>query len=159
MNLRTKKIALHLMVIGIALFGISYSTTAQSIVGKWKRTAVLLTDVDGEVTDVQAMVEEEMPCTASIVYEFTGDGTQKTIIPADCLKAMKAMAKLYVDVKYSLTGNKLTVKAADMPDFPDSVYLIKIQGSTMTWEFDYVNNPKYPNPTKAKHMSIVYKKL
>ncbi len=135
------------------------SGDGQSIVGKWKRTSAILTEADGTVTDMQPMVEEQMPCVASIVYEFTAAGVQKTIIPDNCLTAMKPVAKLYADAQYVLAGNKLTVKAPAMPDFPPSVYLIKIQGDTMTWEFNYAENPNSPNPTKAKHLRVVYKKV
>lgn len=131
----------------------------QSIVGKWKRTAAILTEADGTVTDMQPVVEEEMPCVASIVYEFTTAGVQKTIIPEDCLTAMKPLAKLYADAQYILAGNKLTVKTPAMPDFPPAVYLIKIQGDTMTWDFNYADNPSSPNPTKAKHLRVVFKKV
>ncbi len=135
------------------------SGAGQPIVGKWTRTAAILTEADGTVTDMQPLVEKQMPCVASIVYEFTASGAQKTIIPGDCLTAMKPLAKLYADAEYVLTGNKLTVKAPAMPDFPPSVYLIKIQGDTMTWDFQYADNPSYPNPTKAKHLRVVYKKV
>ncbi|MBK6949553.1 MAG: hypothetical protein IPH16_17055 [Haliscomenobacter sp.] len=96
---------------------------------------------------------------ASIVYEFTASGVLKTIIPPDCLTAMKPVAKLYADAQYTLVGNKLTVKTPSIPDFPPSVYLIKFQGDTMIWDFNYADNPDYPNPTKAKHLRVVHKKV
>lgn len=153
-----KTMSLMLMLC-IATFGFLPTTHAQSIEGKWKRTAVILTESDGKVTDVHAMAAKALPCAAMLIYEFTANGLQKTIIPAECAKTMQVMADMYVDIKYTLVGNKLTMDGVESLELPASIYTIKFQGDVMTWDFSYTNNPKYPNPTKAKHMSIVYKKL
>lgn len=132
---------------------------AQSVVGKWKRHMVNITDKDGKISNVQEMLEKSLPCAGKIIYELTSDGLQKTIIPEECKKAMSPMAKLFVDVDYSYSGNKITIKSADIHALPDAVYEVRFQAGDMIWDFEYALNPKTPNPTKAKKMSIVYKRI
>jgi len=131
---------------------------AQSLIGKWKRTSVIVVNKEGRSTELQAMVEKNLPCSAGIRYEFTSNGMQKTIIPADCQKTMSAMANLFADTPYKLSGNKITIKTVDEKLVPDAVYTYQIKGDAMTWNFDYNQNSSTPNPTKARSMTITYKK-
>ena len=159
MNLIFVKNALRFTFVCALTCGSFTILNAQSIVGKWKRVSLIVVDKDGKSTDAQPMMEKAMPCTAKILYEFTSGGLQKTIISNDCKTQMAAMAALFVDVPYVFKGNKLTIKTIDSKSMPDAIYDLKVIGGTMTWNFDYVQNPKTPNPTKAKSMSIVYKKM
>ncbi len=134
------------------------NTFAQSLIGKWKRTSVIVVNKEGKSTEVQAAVEKNIPCSAGIRYEFTPGGMQKTIIPADCQKTMSAMANLFADTPYKLNGNKITIKTVDEKLVPDAMYTYQIKGDAMIWNFDYNQNSRTPNPTKAISMTITYKK-
>jgi len=157
-NSLSKSIVLMLSFLAFLLSSFN-ALQAQSVVGKWKRQMVNITDKEGKTSDIQKILVESLPCAGKIIYELTSNGLQKTIIPEECKKAMSPMAKLFVDVDYSYSGNKITIKSADIHELPDAVYVVRFQAGDMIWDFDYAQNPKTPNPTKAKKMSIVYKRI
>jgi hypothetical protein len=146
------------MALWLLLALMATTVEGQSIVGVWKRTSVLVTDKDGKNSEVQTMLEKSMPCMAGIRYEFTTAGMQKTIVPEACKKSLSAMAAMFGDVPYSLSGNKVFIKSPNKKMAPDATYVYQIKGSVMTWSFSYLDNPETPNPTKAKSMTIQYQK-
>ncbi|CCG99215.1 hypothetical protein FAES_1205 [Fibrella aestuarina BUZ 2] len=145
------------MVLLVGLLG-TLPGLSQSLVGTWKRTGTLINYQSGKTDDVQAMMTKSMPCTANITYEFTGNGLLKTKIPADCQQMMSAMAKLYADTRYSTSGNQITVVSPDPKLSPNSTYTYSVTGNTLIMTLTYADQPKMPNPTKAKTMVLTYQR-
>ncbi len=145
----------------LALLLFSNFAFAQSVVGTWKRTSIIIEDAKGESKEMQQMMEKASPCSAKITYSFLASGAQKTNIPADaeCQKILSKIAEFAADVKYQLAGSKITVFSNKKELYPDATYQLNFSGNTMTWLFDYASNPSTPNPTKAKKMKIVYTKI
>lgn len=141
----------------LALIG--HHSFSQSLVGTWKRVSTVLVDKDNVATDLQKMMAKSIPCSVNITYTFEASGLQKTNIPEDCKKRLASMAAMYADSKYELNGSTLKVFSTKKELFPDAVYKLSFQGNTMTWVHRYDDNPKVPNPTKAKTITIVYQKL
>jgi hypothetical protein len=146
------------MTLWLLLALMATTVKGQSIVGVWKRTSVMVTDKDGKNSEVQTMLEKNMPCMAGIRYEFTAAGMQKTIVPEECKKSLSAMAAMFGDAPYSVSGNKIFIKSPNKKMAPDATYVYQIKGNLMTWSFSYTDNPETPNPTKAKSMTIQYQK-
>lgn len=138
---------------------IAHSGFSQSLVGTWKRVSTVLIDKDNIATDLQKMMAKSIPCSVNITYTFEASGLQKTNIPEDCKKRLASIAAMYADAKYELNGSMLKVFSSKKELFPDAVYKLSFQGNKMTWVHNYSDNPKDPNPTKAKTITIVYQKL
>ncbi|WP_461080867.1 lipocalin-like domain-containing protein [Spirosoma flavus] len=131
---------------------------AQSAVGTWKRTTMLLTEADGKTTDMSAQLTKAMPCTADITYTFVADGTFRTDVPESCGAMKKTIEQMNKSGRWSAKGNKIKVVMIDK-SLPDADYDLTVSGNTMTWSFNYADNPQMPNPTKAKRTVITYKRL
>ncbi|MBO0931336.1 lipocalin-like domain-containing protein [Fibrella aquatilis] len=131
---------------------------SQSVVGTWKRTAMLLTEANGNTDDSMPDMTKAMPCTARITYTFLADGTMSTNVPDDCGVIKKATDKINKTSRWAVSGNKLKVWVLDK-SLPDSEQVLTFSGNTMTWTFDYAANPQMPNPTKAKRLVINYVRL
>ncbi len=76
-----------------------------------------------------------------------------------CVPNMRGMIeKMNAKSRWSQAGNKVTASFTDN-SVPPSVHTVTFVGNTMTWRFNYADNPKMPNPTKAKSMTIVYQRI
>jgi len=131
---------------------------AQSVVGTWRRTAMLLTEANGKTEDMMPMMTKNMPCTAEITYSFMADGTMRTNVPAACGPIKKAVENANKAARWSVSGNKMRIVVPDK-SLPDADHDLTMSGNTMTWTFDYGANPQMPNPTKAKRMVVKYQRL
>lgn len=135
-----------------------FSPAFDTVTGTWKRTSMLLVDGDGKTTDMNKMMEKNMPCTKDITYTFSADGTLKTNVPDACGALKKTIESMNASGRWTMSGNKVLVTTT-MKDIPQATYEVNLQGNTMTWIFNYAENPKMPNPTKAKRMTIIYQRV
>lgn len=131
---------------------------AQSVVGTWKRTAMILTEANGKTEDSTPELTKTMPCTAGITYTFLADGTMRTDVPESCGPMKKTIERMNKAGRWSATGSTLRITVPDK-SLPDSDYKLSFSGNTMIWDFDYAANPQMPNPTKAKRIVIKYARL
>jgi len=131
---------------------------AQSVVGTWRRTTMLLTEANGKTEDMMPMMTKNMPCTAEITYSFMADGTMRTNVPAACGPIKKAVENANKAARWSVSGNKMRIVVPDK-SLPDADHDLTMSGNTMAWTFDYGANPQMPNPTKAKRMVVKYQRL
>ncbi len=131
---------------------------SDGVTGTWKRTSMLLVESDGKTTDMMAMLTSSMPCTKDITYTFLGDGQLKTTVPDACGKLRKTVEDMNVDSRWAVSGRKVTITTT-MKGFPPATYDVNFQSTTMTWLFNFADNPTTPNPTKAKRMTIVYQRI
>ncbi|WP_080054960.1 lipocalin-like domain-containing protein [Spirosoma aerolatum] len=142
----------------IALFSAAFRPAFDTITGTWKRTAMTLVESSGKSTDMNKMMETNMPCTKEMTYTFGNDGTMKTNVPDACGALKKTIESMNASGKWTMSGRKVVVTTT-MKDIPPSTYDVAISGNTMTWTFNYADNPKMPNPTKAQRMTIVYQRI
>ncbi|UFH53765.1 lipocalin family protein [Spirosoma sp. KNUC1025] len=153
---------LFAFAVTMLLFSTAYYTPGSSlfdnVTGTWKRTSMTLVDASGKATDMMQMMTKSMPCSKDITYTFTSDGQMRTIVPDACGSLKKTIESMNATGRWTSHGDKVTVTTT-MKDIPPATYDLKIQGNTMTWIFNYSDNPKTPNPTKAKRMAITYQKL
>lgn len=119
---------------------------------------MLLVGSDGKTTDMIATLTRSMPCTKDITYTFMGDGQLKTTVPDACGKLRKTVEAMNVDSRWAVSGRKVTITTT-MKGFPPATYDVNFRGTTMTWVFNFDDNPNTPNPTKAKRMTIVYQRM
>ncbi|GAB4018006.1 lipocalin-like domain-containing protein [Spirosoma koreense] len=131
---------------------------ADGVAGTWKRSAMTLVDASGKTTDMLPMLSKTMPCAKDITYTFSSDGQMKTNVPDACGSMKKTIESMNAVGRWSLSGNQLTVTTT-MKQFPPAIYEVSFTGNTMSWVFNYENNPKTPNPTKAQRMTIVYQRI
>ncbi|WP_020596785.1 lipocalin family protein [Spirosoma panaciterrae] len=142
----------------IALFGTAFRPTFDTITGTWKRTAMTLVESSGKSTDMHKMMETNMPCTKEMTYTFGADGTMKTNVPDACGTLKKTIESMNASGKWTMNGHKVLVTTT-MKEIPPATYDVDVKGGTMTWTFNYADNPKMPNPTKAQRMTIVYQRI
>ncbi|MVM31344.1 DUF5004 domain-containing protein [Spirosoma sp. HMF4905] len=146
----------------ITLIGTAFrpalSPTFDSISGTWKRTGMSLVEATGKTTDMMAVMNNAMPCSKDITYTFISDGQMKTAVPDACGAMKKTIEDMNVNGHWSISGQKVTVTTT-MKGIPPATYEVSFQGNTMTWVFNFSDNPKAPNPTKAKRMTIVYQRV
>ena len=139
---------------------LSLSASAQSVVGTWKRMGAIVTNKDGSMMDMLAMMEKMMPCTNNITYAFLASGIQRTTIPDDCQKRMGDMAKQFMgDARYKLRGNQLTIIPAAITKLPVVTYTVTTTGKTMTWVMDADAQLGKPNKGNVKSILMSYQRL
>jgi Lipocalin-like domain len=131
---------------------------AQSIVGKWKRTGLVIVNTSGVKQDVDKMMRQAMPCMKDIVYTFMSNGTLVTDATTCAATQRKLIESMNAKSRWSMTGNKITASVTDK-SVPPSVHTVSFSGNSMTWQFNFADNPRMPNPTKAKSMTTVYQRL
>ena len=150
-------LAIPIILLGTAFRPI-FSLHANDVTGTWKRTSMTLVDASGNKTDMNQMLEKTMPCTKDITYSFSTDGQLKTNVPDACGSLKKTIESMNVTGRWSISGRKLTVTTTKK-EIPTATYDVNFQDNTMTWVFNYVDNPNTPNPTKAKQIAIVYQRV
>ena len=133
------------------------SPSAGDISGTWKRATMTMIDASGKTTDLMALMNRSLPCSKDITYTFTGDGNMTSTVPDACGAMKKTLESMNGAGHWTMSGQKLTVTTT-MKDIPTSTYDVSFQGNSMTWVFNYADNPKVPNPTKAKQMTFVYQR-
>ncbi len=139
---------------------LSLSATAQSVVGTWKRVGSIVTNKDGSMMDMLAMMEKMMPCINNITYAFLASGIQRTTIPDDCQKRMGNMAgQLMGDAHYRLKGNQLTIMPAATTKLPIVTYTVTMTGNTMMWIMDADAQSVKPNKGQVKSITMSYQRL
>lgn len=135
---------------------------AQSIVGRWKRVSYIITGADGKQQNIDAMLRRTIPCSADYVYVFSADGTLKTDISACDAAQVKRVESMIEAMnrksRWKQVGNKVIASTTD-GSIPSSVHSVTFSGNTMTWQFSFANNPETPNPTNAKAMTFLYKRI
>jgi hypothetical protein len=130
----------------------------QSVVGRWKRLSTTLVNTNGKSEDIDKMMRQAMPCAANIVYTFVANGTMAVDAGACDASTRKMMESMSDKSRWSQSGNKVMATMADK-SIPPSTHEVSFSGNTMTWRFNYADNPKLPNPTKVRTMTIVYQRL
>ncbi|AYQ34870.1 lipocalin family protein [Runella sp. SP2] len=141
-----KKLLAQGVVTLLTLLAINHSLSAQSIVGAWKRTAIITTYSDGKTTDDMAELTKAMPCTADIVYVFEANGNLSMRVPKGCpIPAVLSTWKL--------NGSTLTTSMKDLTNTDQ----VSISGNTMTTTHVYSPQDKYV-PKGTKSIKIIYKK-
>ena len=153
---------LFLFVTLITLIGTAFrpalSPKFATIAGTWKRSGMSLVEATGKTTDMMALMNSSMPCSKDITYTFLGNGEMKTVVPDACGTMKKTIEDMSVNGKWSMSGEKVTITTT-MKGIPPATYDVSVQGSTMTWVFNFTDNPQAPNPTKAKRMTLVYQRI
>ncbi|WP_254560178.1 hypothetical protein [Dyadobacter diqingensis] len=145
------------LMLSFAIFFLMGSfASAQNITGTWKRTSIILAKNDGSKSDMFQSQLKSMPCAATITYTYAPGG-QVTIDAGDCTNMKKMLEAMNGKTTWRQRGNKITINSGD-EKFPIQIYNVSFEGSTMIWLFNYTDNPKTPNPTQAKSMTIVYKR-
>lgn len=141
-----KKLPAQYFLTLLVLMTLHHSLSAQSIVGEWKRTAIVTTYADGKTTDDMAELTKAMPCTADIVYVFEANGNLSMRVPKGCpIPAVLSTWKL--------NGSTLTTRMKDLTNTDQ----VSISGNTMTTTHAYSPQEKYV-PKGAKSIKIIYKK-
>ena len=131
---------------------------AQSPVGKWKRISSITENAGGIKTDMQKSLHEAMPCTVNTAYHFLADGKMASTADGCPASFRKTMEQYNDKSKWATAGNKIIVTIADNT-LPPATYMVSYKGNSMTWVFNYADNPKTPNPTNAKSTTLIYQKL
>jgi Lipocalin-like domain len=152
-NLSTLTLGLFLLA-GL----VSQQADAQTIVGKWKRTSLVMVNASGVKEDVDKMMRQAMPCMKDITYTFMPNGTLITDANTCPATQRKLIESMNAKSRWALTGNKITASVTDK-SVPPSVHTVSFSGNSMTWTFNFADNPRMPNPTKAKSMTTVYQRL
>lgn len=130
--------------------------SAQTILGKWKKTDVYSIKADGTKLDLQKMGTDKMPCINDVVYCFNADGTM-TCDASSCGETMKKIVEtMNGKTKWSTKGDLVTVSN---PMVAATTSKVSFKGNQMTWTFLYSDNPKVTNSSKARSNVIVYKRL
>jgi hypothetical protein len=144
----------YFLQIAFMFFLFSFTASAQTVVGTWKRTGNMLIMDDGSKKDMQKMLLKAMPCQAGIQYIFTATGKNYTESPKGC-GAGDEMSR----ATYHLSGNILTLtpeKDMGMPFTSD--YTITFSGDNMTLSHVYTESEKSALHSKAKKIIITYQK-
>jgi len=146
----------------VALLLITDQVDAQSIVGRWKRISNVVEKADGSQQDLDQMMKKYSPCITELVYTFVPDGTLLTDLSACDADRRKAIESTVVAAnkksRWSQSGSKVTTTMTDN-SISASVHIVRFSGNTMTWQFNFADNPNVPNPTKARTMTIVYQRI
>jgi hypothetical protein len=143
MNKLLAKSLFSLLVFALA----SSSLSAQSVVGSWRRTAIITTYENGKSVDEMALLTKEMPCTADIVYVFEANGNLTMRVPKGCpIPAVLSTWKL--------NGTTLTTS---MKGFTTTDQ-VSVSSGTMSITHVYGPQDKYV-PKGAKSLKVVYQKL
>ncbi|CAG4994001.1 hypothetical protein DYBT9275_01285 [Dyadobacter sp. CECT 9275] len=149
------------LLLTLSVFAIGYLTVpaahAQNITGTWKMSSAVLEESNGKKSDTHQDQLKNMPCASTITYTFKPDGTLVTNAP-DCKNLKAIIESQNGKTTWKQNGNKVTITTTDTR-FPAQVYSVSVTGNTMTWYFGYADNPKTANPTKAKSLVTVYKKI
>jgi len=144
----------------VALIGVLVAVAAlpaNGIEGNWKRTSMTLIESSGKATNMMTMMTQTMPCTKDIVYTFKNGGFLESKVPDACGTMKKTIESMNAGGKWTMSGNKLVITTT-LKGIPPATYEVSIKGNTMTWTFNYADNPKTPNPTKAQRMTMVYQR-
>ena len=142
----------------ILLLLASYTGLCQGIIGSWKKTSQTITTVDGKKTDSYKQLIKIQPCYANMVFTFLPGGKMSQTADG-CSEAIRKMVvSEAAKGSWKTNGNKLIITVSDN-SLPPATYEISFSGNTMTWVFNYADNPKTPNfKGKSKSMTITYTK-
>lgn len=136
----------------------SVSCSAQSPVGSWKRISMIVVDSNGTKTDEHQSLSKEMPCSVNITYDFLSDGKIRTNA-SGCPEFMqKAAKKTDMTSRWKVSGDKIIVSSTDN-SLPPFVSVVSYKGNTMSHAFHFSENPKVPNPFRAKSTTVVYQRI
>lgn len=143
---------------GILLLLISYAGLCQGITGSWKKTSQTITTVNGKKTDSYKQLIKMQPCYANMVFTFLPGGKMSQTADG-CGEAIKKMVvSEAAKGSWKTNGNKLIITVSDN-SLPPAMYELSFSGNTMTWVFNYADNPKTPNiKGNARSMTITYTK-
>ena len=149
----------------VALFGAvstalrpAFPPIFDSISGTWKRTGMTLVEANGKTSDMMQRMIRVMPCTKDITYTFSNDGRLRSTVPDACGALKKNVEAMNAEAHWTMNGRKLTLTTT-MKGFPTTIYDVRFSGNTMTWVFNYADNPKTPNPKKAQQLTTVYQRI
>ncbi|MDE3184688.1 MAG: lipocalin family protein [Bacteroidota bacterium] len=137
---------------------ISYTGLCQGITGSWKKTSLTLTTANGKKTDSYKQLIKMQPCYANMVYTFLPGGKMSQTADGCGESIKKMVVSEAAKGSWKINGNKLTISISGNP-LPPLTYEISFSGNTMTWVFNYAENPKTLNiGGKARSMTITYVK-
>ena len=152
-------------IIRIVLLSILFACTAtissaQSIIGSWKKTDEMLVKENGETKSTYKTMLKNMPCFATIVYSFLAGGKMDETAK-DCAAPVQKLVGDLKNARWKVTGNKLIIDVADKNALvKHAVYQIDFNGhNEMIWTFIYADNPGTPNVTRAKKMQTTYVRI
>lgn len=128
----------------ILLLFISYSGLCQGITGSWKKTSQTLITVDGKKTDSYKQLVKIQPCYANMVFTFLPGGKMSQTADGCGEAIQKMIVSQAAKGSWKVNGNKLIISIAGNP-LPPATYEISFAGNTMTWVFNYADNPKTLN--------------
>ena len=137
----------------------SYTGLCLGITGSWKKTSQSIITVDGKKTDSYKQLIKMQPCYANMVFTFSPGGKMSQTADG-CSEAIKKMVSSgAAKGRWKVTGNKLTITVTDN-SVPPAVYEISFSGNTMTWVFNYADNPNTPNMKgRARSLIITYETI
>ena len=152
---------LHILLLALAFVSIAAFADAQAIVGSWRKTDETLTKENGKTVSTLKMLVKNIPCFASIVYRFSGDGKMSEQAKDCTITLQKQIASQLRSSHWKMVGNKVIIDAADATSpVKHAEYQIEFVGSNeMRWTFIYAENPCVPNITRAKQMQTTYSRL
>ncbi len=138
-----------LTFITLMLIWITSTADGQSIIGRWKRTAMILENTEGKTDDIQKTMEGVFPCMSQIEYVFESNGTQTMKIPKDCNKipnetAYWKMNGTQLDIQQDMDGKKIS-----------TTYQLAFNGPQMTMIHEYTAQEQSSN----KRMIVKYQRL
>ncbi len=139
-----------LTFITLILIWITSTADGQSIVGRWKRTAMILEKTDGKTDDLQKTMEGVFPCMSQIEYVFESNGTQTMKIPKDCNKipsetASWKMNGSLLDIQQDMDGKKISTS-----------YQLTFNGPQMTMTHEYTAQEQ---SMSSKRIIVKYQRL
>ncbi len=139
-----------LTCIALILIWITSTADGQSIVGRWKRTAMILEKTDGKTDDLQKTMEGVFPCMSQIEYVFESNGTQTMKIPKDCNKipnetAYWKMNGTQIEMQQDMDGKKISTS-----------YKLTFIGQQMIMTHDYTPQEQ---SLSSKRIIVKYQRL
>lgn len=146
------------LVVTFALLLSNATMAAQSPVGTWKRLSSIVEDASGTKSDLQKQLYKAMPCSKDMTYSFLAGGKMKTTAKTCPESMQKVTSAGDVGGSWKTSGNRVIITTTTGA-LPPASYVVSYQANTMTWAFNYSENPKTPNPTKAKSLTIIYQRV
>ena len=142
------------IVLIVAIF--SMLTHAQSPIGNWKRTSMILEDAQSKKSDVHKMMIQQMPCTENITYTFSANG--KMIHKAtDCAAAIKKSIEIAAQKSTSVLKGNTMYTSYEGDKTLNTKCTVTYSDNKMIMKYNY--GPEDFNPTKSKSLTVVYQRI
>lgn len=144
----------------LILSGATVFSSAQSVVGSWKKTGEMLIAGNGKTSDAFKMLVKHMPCYANVVYIFSADGKMDEHAKDCAAYLQKQIANQMKNSRWKMAGDRLIMDVSDKSaPVLHGEYKVEFAGpNKMVWTFDYSENPNVPNIAKVKQMKTTYER-